>query len=201
MPFSAGILMGALEKNYPPVAADKLPKADVIVLLGGAIRGKVSSETLADMNSLGDRLIFAVAAFKASKAPLILVTGGAPEGYDPEAELIRDILVTMGVPGDKIILETRNRVTLDSRKYVPETLQSIGAESILLVTSAFHMRRALWVFESLDITVFAAPTDHQVLLRGTGFNPLDYLPNVKALQFTTWAFHEAIGYAYYNVRG
>ncbi|MFK8049509.1 MAG: YdcF family protein [Halioglobus sp.] len=193
--------MGALEDNYPPVAAEKLPEADAIVLLGGAIRGKTSNETLADMSGVGDRLVFAVAAFKASKAPRIIVTGGAPDGDDPEAALMRDILVTMGIPDNKIILETRNRVTLDSREYLPETLQSIGANSILLVTSAFHMRRALWVFGPLDVEVIPAPTDHQVLLRAEEFNPLFYMPNAKALQLTTWAFHEALGYIYYNVRG
>ena len=93
--------MGQLEKDFPPVAAQSLPEADAIVLLGGAIRGEVSSETLADMSGIGDRLVFAVAAFKAGKAPLVLVTGGAREGEVPEAVLIRDILVTMGIPRQK----------------------------------------------------------------------------------------------------
>lgn len=200
MPFIAGQLMGVLEKGYPPQAAETLPEADVIVLLGGAIRGKVSSETLSDMSGLGDRLIFAVAAYKAGKAPLILVTGGAPEGYDSEAAQIRDILVVMGVARDNIILETRNRVTLDNRRYIPETLRSIGADSILLVTSAFHMRRAMWVFEPLGFSVFPAPSDHQVLLARESISPWDFVPSVGALQRSTWAIHETLGYLYYSLQ-
>lgn len=199
MPYFSGTLIGLLENDYPPIAARKLPNADVIVLLGGAIRGKASEETLADMSGLGDRVLFAVTAFNASKAPLILVTGGAPEGDDSEAMQIREILVALGVPHDKIVLETRNRDTLDNRLYMPEKLRSIGAESVLLVTSAFHMRRALWVFEPLDVNVYAAPTDHQVLPGGDDApSPLSFLPSVKALQLTTWAFHEGIGYLYYS---
>jgi len=198
-PFFAGELMARLERDYPPLAAENLPEADVIVLLGGAIRGKVSDDTLADMSGVGDRLIHAVAAYKAGKAPLILVTGGAPDGYDSEAAQIREILVVMGVPFEKIVLEIRNRVTADSRRYLPETLRAIGADSVVLVTSAFHMRRAMWVFDTLDVQVYPAPTDHQVLVPGEFMSVLDFVPNVGALQRTTWAIHEAIGLLYYRM--
>ena len=198
-PYVAGLLMAQLEKDYPPVSAHTLPKADAIVLLGGAIRGQVSDGTLADMSGVGDRLVFAVAAFKAGKAPLLLVTGGAPEGRVPEAALIREILVTMGIPRKKIVLETRNRVTKDSRRFLPETLDKLGVKSILLVTSAFHMPRAMLVFEPLGYIVHPAPSDYQVLLGGVVATPGGFLPSVKALQRTTWAFHELIGYWYYKL--
>jgi uncharacterized SAM-binding protein YcdF (DUF218 family) len=199
MPYVAGVLMSHLEKDYPPVAASNLPRADAIVLLGGAIRGEVSPETLADMSGIGDRLVFAVAAFKAGKAPVVLVTGGAREGHVPEASLIRDILVTMGVPGDKIVLETRNRVTRDNGRFTPQVLAGMGVESVLLVTSAFHMHRAMLVFEPLDLTVYPAPSDYQVLMGDGGPSLGDFLPSVKALQRTTWAFHEQVGYWYYKL--
>jgi uncharacterized SAM-binding protein YcdF (DUF218 family) len=201
MPYFADGLMGRLEEDYPPVAARRLPEADAIVLLGGAIRGETSSETLADMSGIGDRLIFAVAAFKAGKAPRVLVTGGARDGEVAEAVLIRDILVTMGIPQEQIVLETRNRVTLDNRRFLPETLAGMGAESILLVTSAFHMPRAKLVFESIDLAVYPAPTDYQVLSPGEAPGLGDFLPSVKALQRTTWAFHEQVGYWYYEWTG
>ncbi|MEH6571421.1 MAG: YdcF family protein [Halioglobus sp.] len=202
MPYFATGMMSVLEKDYPPVSAENLPNADAIVLLGGAIRGEVSPDTLADMSGVGDRLVFAVAAFNAGKAPLILVTGGAAEGHTPESVLIRDILVTMGVPQERIVLETRNRVTLDNRRFTSETLKALGADSILLVTSAFHMPRAMLVFETLDIDVYSAPTDFQALNRGesTGVTIWDYLPSVKALQLTTWFFHERVGYFYYKLQ-
>jgi uncharacterized SAM-binding protein YcdF (DUF218 family) len=199
MPYVAGALMSHLETNYPPVAARNLPRADAIVLLGGAIRGKASPETLADMSGVGDRLVFAVAAFNAGKAPVVLVTGGAREGEVPEASLIRDILVTMGIPRDKIVLETRNRVTRDNGRFIPETLAGMGVESVLLVTSAFHMRRAMLVFEPLELTIYPAPSDYQVLMRDGGPSLADFFPSVKALQRTTWAFHEQVGYWYYKL--
>ncbi|MBE9538708.1 MAG: YdcF family protein [Proteobacteria bacterium] len=192
----ANFLMSQLEHDYPPVAAQNLPHADAIVLLGGAIRGEVSEDTLADMSGVGDRLIFAVAAFKAGRAPAIVVTGGAKEGFVPEARLMRDILVTLGVPSGAIVMEVRNRVTMDNNRFTRHTLAAMEAKSVLLVTSAFHMRRSLLVFDSLDIEVVPAPTDFQVV-KGE-FSLWHFLPDVKALQRTTWAMHEFAGYLYYS---
>jgi uncharacterized SAM-binding protein YcdF (DUF218 family) len=198
-PWAAGALMGRLEAEYPPMAAQGLPEADVIVLLGGAIRGRASPETLADMSDLGDRVLFAAAAFRAGKAPVVLVTGGGAQGQVPEASFISDILVTMGVPRDKIRLETRNRVTRDNSRFTSETLAAMGAKSILLVTSAFHMRRAMLVFEPLDIIVWPAATDYQVLMTTGSATVSDFIPSIKALQRTHWAMHELIGYCYYRL--
>jgi uncharacterized SAM-binding protein YcdF (DUF218 family) len=192
----ANFLMAQLERDYPPIAAQNLPEADVIVLLGGAVRGEVSADTLADMSGVGDRLIFAVAAYKAGRAPAIVVTGGAKEGFVPEAKLMRDILVTLGVPSQAIVMEVRNRVTYDNTRFTRHTLAAMEAKSVLLVTSAFHMRRSLLVFEALDIEVIPAPTDFQVL-KGE-FSLWHFLPNVKALQRTSWAMHEFAGYLYYS---
>lgn len=192
----ANYLMTQLERGYLPVAAQNLPEADVIVLLGGAIRGEVSKETLADMSGVGDRLIFAVAAYKAGRAPAIVVTGGAKEGQVPEAKLLRDILVTLGVPSEAIVMEPRNRVTLDNIRFTRHTLAAMGAKSVLLVTSAFHMRRSLLVFDALGFEIFPAPTDFQVVKGEFSFS--NFLPNVKALQRTTWAMHEFAGYLYYS---
>ncbi len=194
--FVASFLMVQLERDFPPIAAQNLPEADVIVLLGGAIRGEVSSDTLADMSGVGDRLIFAVAAYKAGRAQTIVVTGGAKEGFVPEAKLMRDILVTLGVPAEAIVMEVRNRVTFDNTRFTRHTLAAMEVKSVLLVTSAFHMRRALLVFDTLGFELIPAPTDFQVL-KGE-FSLWDFLPNVKALQRTTWAMHEFAGYLYYR---
>lgn len=192
----ANFLMAQLEGGYPPIAAQNLPEAEAIVLLGGAIRGEVSKDTLADMSGVGDRLIFAVAAFKAGRAPAIVVTGGAKEGFVPEAKLMRDILVTLGVPAEAIVMEVRNRVTMDNIRFTRHTLAAMDAKTVLLVTSAFHMRRSLMVFDALDLDVIPAPTDFQIV-KGE-FSWWHILPDVKALQRTTWAMHEFAGYLYYS---
>ena len=67
----ADYLMGTLEDPFPPKALSATPQADIIVLLGGAIRGDVHMGTLGDLSQSADRLVHAVALYKAGKAGII----------------------------------------------------------------------------------------------------------------------------------
>ena len=101
----ADFLMGTLEDPYPPRALSVTARADAIVLLGGAIRGDVHMGSLGDLNQQADRLVHAVALYKAGKAPRLLVTGGGAPGDRSEAEIMRDLLQVMGVPERAILME------------------------------------------------------------------------------------------------
>ena len=197
-PYTATYLMTGLERDYPSTSVQNLPEADAIVLLGGAVRGRAANNTMADLSGVGDRVLYAAAAFHAGKAPQIVVTGGAPPGEIPEASLTREILIALAVPGQSIVMEPRNRVTRDNRRYTGPRLEKMGVESILLVTSAFHMKRAMLVFEPLGLKVYPAATDYQVLVGDDLLVLSNFLPSVKALQRSNWAFHELVGYWYYQ---
>jgi uncharacterized SAM-binding protein YcdF (DUF218 family) len=197
-PYIATYLMSGLERDYPPASVQNLPVSDAIVLLGGAVRGRAANNTLADLSGVGDRVLYAAAAFHAGKAPKIVVTGGAQPGEIPEASLTRELLVALAVPSHSIVMEPRNRVTRDNRRYTGPRLERMGVKSILLVTSAFHMRRAMLVFEPLGLQVYPAATDYQVLVGDDLLVLSNFLPSVKALQRSSWAFHEFVGYWYYQ---
>jgi uncharacterized SAM-binding protein YcdF (DUF218 family) len=195
----ADYLMGTLEDPYPPRALSATADADIIVLLGGATRGDVHMGTLGDLNQQADRLVHAVELYKAGKAPRILVTGGAEPGDRSEAEIMRDLLVVMGVPERAIVLERASRDSHDNSVNTAVMLRQMGAEKILLVTSAFHMRRAVALFAAQGIAVTPAPTDYQRLV-GHGAAPR-WLPVVSDLWQTTYALHEILGYWVYRYRG
>ncbi len=63
--------MGTLERGFVPRAMSVIAPADAIVLLGGAMRGDTHMGTLPDLNQHADRLVHAVALYKAGKAPVI----------------------------------------------------------------------------------------------------------------------------------
>ena len=88
----AALLIGPLEQQYPARAMSVVPEADVIVLLGGGTRGYAHMATLADLNEHGDRLVHAAALYQAGKAPVILATGGAPQGGTPESQQMAGLL-------------------------------------------------------------------------------------------------------------
>jgi uncharacterized SAM-binding protein YcdF (DUF218 family) len=195
----ADYLMGVLEDDYPQQALPLVAQADAIVLLGGAIRGDVPLGGLGDLNQQADRLVYAVALYKAGRAPRLLVTGGAEEGARSEAEIMRELLEVMGVPSNAILLEDRSRNTYQNAVFTARMLKTLGIRRILLVTSAFHMRRSEALFRAQGIDVIPAPTDFQRLAA-----PVDYshwLPSVGDLWQSTYALHELLGYQVYRLRG
>ena len=146
----ADYLSGTLERGFVPRAMSVIAPADAIVLLGGAMRGDTHMGTLPDLNTHADRLVHAVALYKAGKAPVILLTGGGPPGARTEAQQMKDILAVMGVPGKQVLLENLSRDTHDNAVYCARILKAKGMQRILLVTSAYHMRRAVALFEAQD---------------------------------------------------
>ncbi|MEZ5503136.1 MAG: YdcF family protein [Halioglobus sp.] len=195
----ANFLMDRLERDFVPRAMSVIAPADAIVLLGGAMRGDTHMGTLADLNSHADRLVHAAALYRAGKAPVILLTGGAPEGARPEAQQMKDILAVMGIPAKHLLLENQSRDTHDNAVNSARILKSRGMQRILLVTSAYHMRRALALFQAQGLEVVPAPTDFQQLVAS---QPVpDWLPLVSNLYQTTDALHEIVGYWVYRWQG
>lgn len=195
----ANFLMSVLERDYPPRAMSAVPAVDAIVLLGGGTRGDTHMGVLADLNEHGDRLVHATALYKAGKAPLILLSGGSLQGVRPEAEQMRDILSVMGVPRSDIVLEPLSRNTHENAVYSAQLLRQRELRRVLLVTSAFHMRRAMGVFRSQGVQAIPAPTDFKRLV-GEGVVP-SWLPGTGNLSRSTQALHEMLGYQVYRWRG
>lgn len=194
-----GKLMRALEAPYPPVAMDTLPRADAIVLLGGGVRARVNDHSLGNLNRWADRILYSAVLYQEGKAPRIVASGGGKENGDTEAGLMRDILAVMGVPADAVVLENKSLTTHDNARYTAPLLRENGWDKVLLVTSAFHMRRAVASFRAEGIDVIAAPTDHQTgpVVPALG----DWLPSHTGLNLTTYALHEWLGYHVYAWRG
>lgn len=191
-------LMGYLEQPYPPREPAELPRADIIILLGGAIRSEFHRAHPADLNARADRLLHALRLYRAEKAPRILLSGGVVSGITPESRLMARHLQDMGVPCEAILLEEASRSTLENARFVVPRLRELGVERALLVTSAFHMRRTLALFDVPDIEIVPAATDYQ-LLSGP---PLlgNWWPSVSALKRSTLALHEIAGHQVYRLR-
>jgi uncharacterized SAM-binding protein YcdF (DUF218 family) len=195
----ANFLTGSLEREAMPRAMSVIAPADAIVLLGGAMRGDTHMGTLPDLNQRADRLVYAVALYKAGKAPVLVLTGGGVEGARTEAEQMKDLLEVMGVPSQHVLLEKKSRNTHDNAVYSAQLLKARGMDRILLVTSAYHMRRSLALFEAQGLDVVPAPTDYQRLVTSQVLP--GWLPTVGNLYQSTDALHEIVGYWVYRWRG
>jgi uncharacterized SAM-binding protein YcdF (DUF218 family) len=177
----------------------------LVVLGGGTHRyhsrgGEI--DLLSDATSL--RILEAARVYRLMNDAWVVVTGGILNGWPDsvsEAVLMRDELVKLGVPGNRILIEERSRNTHDHGIYVPELLRPHGVERYVLVTSATHMRRAAAVFRARGVNVVPSPAaDRSDPFPGT--SPLRaFLPSANGLELTELVLHDLIGLAYYWLKG
>ncbi|MBT5007667.1 MAG: YdcF family protein [Halieaceae bacterium] len=191
--------MASLEDDFRPKAMSVVPKADAIVVLGGATRGDTYWSSMADLNAAADRLTHAVSLYKAKKAPLVLLSGGSTTGSRSEAEQLRDYMVLMGLPDRALLMERQSLDTQQNARYSALILQGRDVRRILLVTSAYHMSRAVPLFERQGFEVIPAPTDYQRLV-GKPAVPR-WLPTADDLWRSTAAIKEYVGFLYYRAQG
>ena len=77
----------------------------------------------------------------------------------PEAQLIRDLLVEWGVSRRSIVLDTASKNTRENAINAAVALQENGCQSSLLVTSAWHMPRAIAAFKRVGVEMFPVSVD------------------------------------------
>ena len=202
-PAVADALAGPLERRFPPVPVAGSPRADAIVVLGGALAPAIPPRVETELVDASDRVLHAARLFRAGKAPLVVPSGGelpwsaAPE---PEAAAMTSLLVEWGVPRDAILDEPQGRTTRENAVETERLLLSRGIRKVLLVTSALHMPRAVATFAKTRLTVIPSACDVEVV-RGEETSPFRWLPGPAALAETHAAIWERVGLLWYRLRG
>lgn len=197
MPIVCGWLAMPLERDFPVQLAEDMPTADAIVLLGGGVGGH-TNYPYADMGPGADRAWHAARLWKAGKAPIIIPSNNGAELADVK------LLVDLGVPRASVVLETRAVNTEENVKFVRDIIAAKNTKGakILLVTSACHMKRSLYLFKKYapEIECIPAATDYQALpWKDEPFKWRSLLPNIGAFAHCNDFIHEYIGYWGYRV--
>jgi uncharacterized SAM-binding protein YcdF (DUF218 family) len=201
-PLAATALYGSLERQHPPVAMALIPERGCIVLLGGAVSDAVPPRVDIELSGAVDRVLLASRLYKSGKARKVIVAAGNLPWLDwskSEAELIRGLLVEWGVEASDIVLDGSSRNTYENAVNARPLLERSGCEQPLLVTSAFHMGRAVATFEKQGTEVFPVPSDVHIV-GGQGVTVFDFLPSAEALVTTTLAIKEWLGRRVYEFR-
>jgi uncharacterized SAM-binding protein YcdF (DUF218 family) len=202
-------LVKSLEwRHLPP---EPMPTADAIVVLGGSTRPADYPRPWVDLLQSGDRILHGAQLYNAGKAPKLILSGGRIEwkgGGPSESEDMAQVAIAMGVPRTDILQEPTSLNTYQNAVNVRTIVEREGFETILLVTSAMHMPRALAIFQKQGMNAIAAPTDFIVSerslkeLQGTGQGfLLNLLPNAANLHELSLAIKEYIGFIVYRLRG
>src|ERR1035437_1540151 len=111
---------------------------------------------------------------------------------------MRVALVQLGVPADRIVLESESVNTHDEAVLVAPMLRALHVDRVVVVTSDIHMRRSMATFRGagLDAVPAIAPDPFNSESRVRSF-----VPTTEGLRFTGGVVHEYVGLAYYRVRG
>lgn len=189
-------LFSRLEQTHPPVAIDSLEKADYIVLLGGSIGKPESPRVTLEFGMIGDRVLHAKRLYAAGKAPEIIVVGGnalPSHGLLSEAYYLAELLKEQGVPASDLILEASSRDTRENAVFTAALFDRPFDIDIILVTSAFHMPRALKLFEAAGFAS-VTPGTADILIRDRK-GPLwtRLIPSSTGLALSSNAIHNLIG--------
>lgn len=173
-----------------------------IVLLGGGINGKVSTNRqVSELNESGDRLIEAYRLAQLYPEARIVATGGSGQlvsDSEPEATTMERFFTALGVSGERLVLEGASRNTAENATLTAEALGGTDAR-IILVTSAFHMPRSMALFRRAVFDPIAWPTDYRAA-GSEGFS-LDLSDPVDNLKTATTAMREWVGLIAYRFTG
>ena len=191
-----------LEDRFPAWnAADGAPAG--IVVLGGSLSPHVSAaRNEVALNEAAERLT--VAAELALRYPhaRIVFSGGSGAlifGEGAEAEFAVRVFESFGIPRARVMLEDRSRNTLENAILSKDLARPEPGERWLLVTSAYHMPRAIGIFRKAGFAVEPYPVDWRTSGNEDVLRPF---PSVgEGLRRTDTAVREWVGLAAYWLTG
>jgi uncharacterized SAM-binding protein YcdF (DUF218 family) len=191
-----------LEERFPACDEGGATPAGVVVLGGAlsphvsAVRGQVA------LNEAAERLTVVVEMARRWPDLRIVFSGGeASLVYEDgvEAEFAARVLERLGVPRSRVVLEDRSRNTVENAVLSKAAAQPKPGERWLLVTSAYHMPRAIGVFRKAGFPVDPCPVDWRTVGRADALRPF---PTVgDGLRRTDTAVREWVGLAIYWMTG
>ena len=205
------IIVGSLrpfEANAPtlsaPEAAAASGRTTAIVVLGS---GSLDVEdwtgrrfSFVDRTAAA-RVLEAARVFSLVDHAIVISSGGNPHPERrsaPTGETMRDALITLGVPRDRIIVESVSKTTREEAIVVAGILREREVEQVILVTSEIHMPRALGAFRAAGIR--PVPAVAQEFERDLPWTRV-FLPSKEGLAVATMNAHELLGVVYYWLRG
>ena len=196
-----------LEDRFPRANLDEPPPPTGFIILGGAEDRLVGAARGAPaLNEAGERMVEAAMlarrfpeakiAFSGGDAGILYKTGSEAEGAET-------LLTALGVPQDRLILEAKSRDTYENAAFLKEELTRVGelapGKRWLLITSAYHMPRAMGAFRKAGFAVEPWPVDYRTRGAADLMRPFDKVS--EGLRRVDVAAREWVGLLAYWLRG
>ncbi|MBI5077276.1 YdcF family protein [Candidatus Falkowbacteria bacterium] len=181
-------IISPLEKYYPPISEENISqdKITIVFLTGGYENDLLRAEKLLSLYNFYK---------KNNQTVQIIISGVSP--FDTENDELTefcDWLKMVGIEPEYIQLDEQSRNTFESARNLAP---AIGQNPFFLLTSAYHMPRAMMAFRAFNTQPIAAVSDYKTK---SGFNVLDLIPSAENLEISAIAIHEYIGIIYYKIK-
>jgi len=199
-PWLPGDLLDRLRRPYAALPAPEWGGSNAIVVLGsGSVR--IGDRSFLDAVGYG-RMATAAMAYRTCKAEghecKIIASGGAPrDQLRSEADVMSAALAALGIPSADIERETRSRNTFENARLTSALLKDAPFDRVFVVTSAFHMKRSLMMFEQFGVEATPIPAFE---LGPTGSSlPLGF--NIVLFDIVLHEYAGLLQYHIYNAMG
>ena len=197
-----GSLLTSILENRLPIP-QKLPvSVDGIIALGGVVDAYESEKRgQFQIGSAIERITSLVELAQKYPEAKVVFTGGTGSATLPqykEADGVKKFLSLFRIKQDRVIYERESRNTFENAKLSKELLKPKPEETWILVTSAFHMPRAMGVFRKQGWNVIPYPVDYETSSDSRLRLRLDL---AKGLQEMSKASHEWLGLGVYWLTG
>ena len=196
LPVTGNALLHSRE-TVPPISEVQIKQVQAIVVLGGGTNSQApefGNEDTVNRWTL-QRIRYGAYLQQLTVHP-ILVTGGAPYGGRPEADAMAETL-QRDFHAHSIWTENQSKDTAENAAYSATILKEHGVQRIALISQAWHLPRAIKLFEQQGLTVYPAPTgytheDNEPINR--------WLPKASALDKSSIALKEYLGQIFSGAR-
>ena len=185
------LLMRHLENQYPP---PEQINGDVLIVLGGGatldtpnLSGKGHLSSIA-----ANRLLTCIQLYRQLHLPIIISGGQVYKTTGCEARIAGQILLDVGVPNDQILIEEDSLNTTENAENVKKILTGHSFQRPILITSAFHLPRAVRQFEKINVNIIPYPADYHTNV-SFRFSFRQLVPSSQALNDLSLTLKEYLG--------
>lgn len=196
----ANALLRPLEARFKPLDESLFLDIDYVAVLGAGLLDLswLGLESAPSKTSL-KRLVGGIVLYRKLPGSKLVLSGGSGDPakeYLVEAEAMKRVAMSLGVPPEDIVVEDRSRNTLQSVELLKP---AFDGKKVILVTSAFHMGRALAMFKKSGIDVIPAPGDY--VSQDIDVNFYSLIPKVGSLGKSSTAIYEHLCLSWYSLKG
>jgi uncharacterized SAM-binding protein YcdF (DUF218 family) len=203
---STGVVSSALMRPLEgPYRNAHAPPSQVgaIVVLGGSLDLELSTAEHSELRAASDRFVDGVRLARRFPDAKLVFSGGTAELVESagpkEATLLKKLAVELGILEQRILVEDKSRNTRENATATKVVIDREHLSNVVLVTSAYHMRRALACFRAVGVNPTPYATDFKG--RAQPFAAYAFVPDIECLSDSNRALREYVGLQVYRRKG